>query len=715
MTTTFVADNRTELEQCDSASAWTGTISINTNSAVEIESTDCLTQVVSNTAEDAYTTITSDDYSGGGSLGIWIRTTGTMDTLSAGGVAIQVGDGTNRIAYHLGGIDATGFRHDTGPHEWAYFLLDLANKPANFTALAGSEGSLNEAAITQVGVSFVTTAKALANAENCFWDIVRFADNGDDVVFVGGTTSGAAGNGGEIAVIDRSTGNQQAYGVLRELASNVYGIQGNVTLGDSTSSSDQFWEETNATYAWEDRGLSSNNYYRFALIGSSTATNCEFLFTSTTFSVPDAASASFDGNGADITVCTMDSCNFLGIDQGVETSDDTGDSWENCVYAGCGTIVANGCDLSGGAVSGYEGTSDTSALSYDLAVDPDGELDNMSFTKGTASTHAIEFGTNIPSEITLRGIDFSGYNASDDQTDSTLDFKDTGGTITVNLIGCTGDISETNSGCTVVFVINPVQLSITTRDLSDDSLVDTRVLVETADTSGPLPYEKTSSITRSGSTATVTCTAHGVADGKKAIIRGALEPEYNGVQTTTWISADSYSYTVSGTPDTPANDTRLLNAQDETSYNNSPTTEGTFSGGTGHAISDVLTLSNGATITVDNVSTGEVTEFTVNSGGSRSGLTTSDTLTQGSTTGSGIDFTLSPDTDNLGISTSGVIIDADTTAGVATDTRSYSGDQPIKGNARKMTASPYYKTGSISGTIDASSGLTLTVKLASDE
>jgi hypothetical protein len=57
-------------------------------------------------------------------------------------------------------------------------------------------------------------------------------------------------------------------------------------------------------------------------------------------------------------------------------------------------------------------------------------------------------------------------------------------------------------------------------------------------------------------------------------------------------------------------------AQDEINYNDIGL-NGTFSGGVGHAVSDVITLDNGATVTVDAVSSGEVTEFTITTVGSR--------------------------------------------------------------------------------------------------
>ena len=88
----------------------------------------------------------------------------------------------------------------------------------------------------------------------------------------------------------------------------------------------------------------------------------------------------------------------------------------------------------------------------------------------------------------------------------------------------------------------------------------------------------------------------------------------------------------------------IIDAQDETSYDNSPTTEGSFVGGTtGHVAGDVLILDDGTVIDVDLVSSGVVTQFTIDSTRSfrRGGV-----RTMVSTDGAGDAFTLTPDTDN---------------------------------------------------------------------
>lgn len=64
-----------------------------------------------------------------------------------------------------------------------------------------------------------------------------------------------------------------------------------------------------------------------------------------------------------------------------------------------------------------------------------------------------------------------------------------------------------------------------------------------------------SALTRSGSTATATITGHGLSTGDNILVTGAEQTEYNGVFQVTVVDADTLTYTVSGTPATPATGT----------------------------------------------------------------------------------------------------------------------------------------------------------------
>ncbi len=70
------------------------------------------------------------------------------------------------------------------------------------------------------------------------------------------------------------------------------------------------------------------------------------------------------------------------------------------------------------------------------------------------------------------------------------------------------------------------------------------------------PTLTVSSLTRSGSTVTVTTSSsHGFSTGDYVLISGANQAEYNGGFVVTTISSTQFSYTVSGTPTTPATGT----------------------------------------------------------------------------------------------------------------------------------------------------------------
>jgi hypothetical protein len=72
----------------------------------------------------------------------------------------------------------------------------------------------------------------------------------------------------------------------------------------------------------------------------------------------------------------------------------------------------------------------------------------------------------------------------------------------------------------------------------------------------PLKQQITS-ITRSGTTATVMCSNHGLTSGALVLISGADQAEYNGQFVVTSVTPNTFNYTVWGSPDTPATGSML--------------------------------------------------------------------------------------------------------------------------------------------------------------
>lgn len=212
---------------------------------------------------------------------------------------------------------------------------------------------------------------------------------------------------------------------------------------------------------------------------------------------------------------------------------------------------------------GVDNYSETASLVYNLAVDPDGELDNMTFTQGDHDVHAIDFGTSVTSDITLRGIAFNGFDSTADAKGATLRFLATSGSLNCNLVDCTVDGNPATTanvgvddaaGISVTLVVDPVTTKITCEDQGGNAVENVRVLLETGDNGGGsgFPYQDTISITQTAGTATVSHTAHGLATGDYVVIRGATEEEYNKQAQITVTGANNYTYTVDSGASSPA-------------------------------------------------------------------------------------------------------------------------------------------------------------------
>ena len=104
-------------------------------------------------------------------------------------------------------------------------------------------------------------------------------------------------------------------------------------------------------------------------------------------------------------------------------------------------------------------------------------------------------------------------------------------------------------------VAGAVPVLITTQTSDGTKIQNTRVLVE-AGLGGAFPSDVTVTITSVTTTASVAHTAHGLSNGDEVVIRGAVENEYNGIQTISNVSTNAYDYTIIATT-SPATGTIL--------------------------------------------------------------------------------------------------------------------------------------------------------------
>jgi len=494
-----ITDRRTTQTSAENTTGWTGAgFGTTTDRA---EGANAVANSLNIAAGATYFTGTSRNLgtSPGTLVYVYAFNNALLDTWdsSPSPIGLLLGDGTDRISFDMAGSDRRVFNHLDGPTAWQCLVLDTAeagnmNTAGNTFVESGSFAGLNFAAITQFGAYFETLSKALGGGYNVAVDIIRFGNDGIRITAGG---SGTEGNFQEIAVADRSIATGAGHGILRAYTTIAFGVQGPLTFGESGAATTSRFIDSGVVVVYENRNIADDKYY-FNVEGNAGATNVFELRNSTITTAGPFVSMAI-GNNINTLVLTG---NTFALGGNVSMPTDTAHTVSSNTFEGCGTIAPGLVDFDNNAisscgqitagggtmlnldVSGYEGTADTAALVYNIAADTDGILDGATFTKGTASTHAIQLGANTPTSIDFNDWTVSGYNAANAATDSVI-LNTSGKSITVNVIGGTGTFSykDVGAGSATTIVSNPVTLSIEVLDIETGSPIqNARVLVEAA-------------------------------------------------------------------------------------------------------------------------------------------------------------------------------------------------------------------------------------------
>ena len=478
----IVTDNRTIRNEADATTGWTA-IGTSTSTATGTASptpreagAHIVTTATSNTPDNQWLWHT------GASLGtgphliyIWMLTTATIGTRDNGGLMILIGNGTNRVGYHVGGDDFAPFRVDSnGLVGYMCFCIDteqLSTWPYGVTVQAGTraglEADLNN--ITQIGTGCQVLAKAVGGAVNYWNDIIRhgIATNiSTSGLTISGGTSGSPGKFTEIEVEDRSIANQKAHGIIRQLGTGVFGVQGTLRFGDQGTGNSWF-EETNTTLVFEDRGF-KNDRYKIVITDNGVGTTTFKLGTKigsgtsalgsngVSLVSPPGVGASFDsGTDTDVTDVFIYGSSFSGFSNGIKLRNPQ--EFINNTIANSGTIEPNGaymfnCNIVSSLAS--------SSLFWNTNTDTNDRLDGCNFiSSGTG--HAIELGPNTPSTITLRNITYSGYATINGTTGNEVLYNNSGKTIDITISGGNIPTIRNGAGSTTNIISGLVTITLT--------------------------------------------------------------------------------------------------------------------------------------------------------------------------------------------------------------------------------------------------------------
>jgi len=563
-----VTDNRTHFQDCENSTEIAGqsTMGVTTNSSLSgtvLEGTNAL----GFQCDDAQEYLLYDLNAAGGTINldmsdmtIYLNVKHNLgETFANLGGQIALCDeadagGGDVIGYNVNGSDVSGFPY---LYRYAGIKLDVSvivaspgTDDVDYYTYSGTEAGLDHTSINQIGYAEFNIVKAVSSALNAWMDGIYYIANGSYAASIIGGTVGTPETMVDVAADDVSAG----LVMFNNPKGTEYGFFAPTEWGAATG--DTYFTSTGEQWYFigDNQGghAVGATHFPMRLLGG-TGTN-SWAITSTAM-VNTGTKVQFDLSDSNFDTATMNGCSLISFGTIELPNAGTAKTTLNCIFSDCDIVTSNGGDMTGSSIITPNISANESGLVWNLSQDPNGELDNMTFTKTSGlAHHAIEFGTAIPdaADYTLTGCNFgTDFSATEDGSvgDETFHFLDTTGSITLNLVSCTGNFGYRTEGVGVTIVADPVTTSVTVKDNTGAPLLGARVILEASSAAGDLPYlENPVSITRSGTTATADHTGHGIPDGKKVVIRGATDTLYNGVFVISVTDVDTYTYTMGGTP-----------------------------------------------------------------------------------------------------------------------------------------------------------------------
>jgi len=533
--TVTITEDMTDVSMCDSITGWAGGIEeFATESDIKVEGSYSLAAWIDQTTSAVeYYTISSTDLSDGEHVFVWMSCNGVVDTKANGGYRIVLyTDSSNYATFYVGGKDT----HPNGG--WVLLCTDASATPDD------EVGTFDPSDVTRIGIQFKTLTDAPSVGQNkfvnCFWDAMRY---GKGLIVTSASTDDA-----DYQDIFDDELNDNYFGVVQK-AYGAFIQSGQITLGGTSTETCDFVID-NEVIIFPDNDLVASDFYQIIPLGN--ATNPTYVIISNSV-IKCAGSEKFtiNASGANINTFTVISTTF---DGGGDITFLTGQSITYNIFNACDAIDPNGSTFENNTISNstVSGTSEGSLM---VNVDTEGEAcKDLTFSDYPgATTYAVY----VAASVTEFDMDNWQFDDPNNTTSYAIYWASGSGTLTINALNGTNLVS---AGCTsaggTVTVVNAVTLQLTVKDPDGAAIVGARCFIEAGDDSGAAPFEDSVSITSTGGVATVTHSGHGLTTGQMVNIRGCIQPEYNGAgKVITFISSTQYSYTISGTPASPATGT----------------------------------------------------------------------------------------------------------------------------------------------------------------
>lgn len=355
---------------------------------------------------------------------IWLYATtpGASDIRANGGLRVTIGASASaRDEFYVNGRD---FYQYGG---WICYPIDPTATPDNVIGGGGGTtpryfGGIMSNTVSVKGINFGV-------------DVIRY---GTGIDATGGGSPDPDITFNDIATEDALNAN--AFGILQPTAAGT-ALQGRVRIGADDTTTPTTFSDTDAVLTKLNNNPSgvlqktSSTFSGIIVAGSQTTAT----FDGCLFIGLDSTDKGFFDSGSATNLSTVTLSNTTFLDWGTTdlstSTTTTGCSWKNC----------SSVTLNGGSISNctFQNTAPVIA-----GADLD-NISNCTFTRGATAQYAIT--TSISTgTISFVNNSFSGYNASNNQSDSMINFTATSGSVTINYSGGTQP-SYSTAGVTVTF------------------------------------------------------------------------------------------------------------------------------------------------------------------------------------------------------------------------------------------------------------------------
>jgi hypothetical protein len=357
-----------------------------------------------------------------------------VSTYVNGGVQIYIGDGTNNIGYDVGGNDAKGLGFGPFFNTYKLDVSEIVATPGtNFTTYGGTEANLAQTGISEVGIGTLHNAKAVGNVSNLRLDRMTYHNNGNYALRINGGTIGTPETMADVQLDDVTNG----WGLVSNPVGAQYQFIGPTEWGEPAPNANVYFTATDEQWFWIGDNAGGRavglTHFPFRIVGNDTNT-IDIKWTNLVI-VNTGTRAEFLAGDTNVDVMQFNNVTFTDVGDITFTTQSTGNRFcNNSTFNNCGQVAFSSIDANNCTFNGS--TNALGAVLWSATPADVANQDNFTFNSdGTG--HAIEISLNTASLTTynIDGYTFDGYAGQDGTAGNRVFYIDNllDGDVTINL------------------------------------------------------------------------------------------------------------------------------------------------------------------------------------------------------------------------------------------------------------------------------------------